>query len=275
MRPRRLVVALLVLLAATAGRASTVTKVVKGKYCPHSVTTTHYVVEFSVPKETGAEYAGLCEKAYKKFTGIFHLDRGETVWEDKCLIFLFANHAEFVRFAATVHGRTAAQSGGYTTIDKKNPVIVLFVHGNNHTKLKQTLVHEMTHVFLGLYKREGRVPTWLHEGFAQYFEFQHKPEQSRLGVSRIVARSLVAKGRTMPLAVFWKRHFPPTDLASYAQAWSLIDFMASTKSLRRKTGKFIILVKQGKSQELALSEAFGVTLAQFEALWKNHVLQTP
>ena len=273
MSPRCHTLVLSAVLAGAVARASAVETVVKGRYCPHSITTAHYTVEFSVEPQVGAEYAGLCEKAYTRLTSIFQLSRGETVWQDRCLILLFANHGEFVRFAAAVHGRNAAQSGGYTTIDKKTPVIVLFLHGNGHTKLKQTLIHEMTHVFLGLYKREGSVRTWLHEGFAQYFEFQHKPEESRLAISKRVAKALVAQGRTVPLQVFWERHFPPTDLASYAQAWSLIDFMASTKALRRKTGKFIILVKQGKPQEQALQETFGVALPQFEALWKQYVLQ--
>ena len=271
----RLAACCLALACLTAGQAAgAASNVVKGKHCPHRVTTPHFVIEFSVPAEMGADYADLCEKAYKRLTSVFRLGPNELVWQGKCFIFLFAGHAEFLRFAVAVHGKTAAQSGGYTLIHKRNPVVVLFLHGSNHTKLKQTLIHEMTHVFLGLYKTEGRINTWLHEGFAQYFEFKHKPERSRLALSRTVAKALVARNRTVPLARFWRAYFPPTDAASYAQAWSLIDFMSSTKALRRKTGSFIIKLKEGKSQEQALQEAFGVTLPQFEALWKKHVLSS-
>jgi hypothetical protein len=165
-------------------------------------------------------------------------------------------------------------SGGYTRINKQRPVIVLFLHDGDHTKLKQTIIHEMTHVFLGLFRTEGKVKTWLQEGFAQYFEFQHKPEQSRLADSKRIAKALVARGRSTPLARLWDSYFPPTDRLSYAQAWSLIDFMASSKSARKKTGRFIVKLKEGKSQDQALKEAFGVTLAQFEAAWKSYVLRT-
>ena len=120
----------------------------------------------------------------------------------------------------------------------------------DHTRLKQTIVHEMTHVFLGLFRTEGRINTWLHEGFAQYFEFQHKPEQSRLALSRRIAKAMVAQHRTVPLARFWRAYFPPTDVASYAQAWSLVEFMASTKALRKKTGRFIIKIKEGKTKKI-------------------------
>ena len=90
---------------------------------------------------------------------------------------------------------------------------------------------------------------------------------------------------------------PPTDLASYSQAWSLIDFIAGSKNLRRKTGKFVLKLKDTgaegikiettddlqkaleaqqkaflKLQTDALKEVFGLTLPQFEALWKRYVL---
>ena len=274
MTPPRRRAALLALLAALPSPAGAQPRVTQGKHCPHRVATAHFVIEFSVPAEMGSDYAELSEKAYSKLHDIFPLRPREKVWADKCYIFLFANRAEFVQFAATVHGKTAAISGGYTTINRQKPIIVLFLYQGNHTKLKQTLIHEMTHVFLGLFRSEGHIKTWLHEGFAQYFEFQHKPEQSRLALSRRLAKSLVAQGRAVPLARFWEAHFPPTDVASYAQAWSLVEFMASSKAARRKTGRFIVRLKEGKSQAQALQDAFGLSLPQLEALWKRHVLRT-
>jgi len=262
----------LALLAASAqGLAGSPAAVAKGKFCPHRATTAHFVIEFSLPEDTGSVYADLCEKAYKRFSGIFDVDRDEVVWQGKCYVFLFRNRAEFVRFAAAVHGRTAAISGGYTTISKKNPVIVLFLNRDDHTKLQQTLVHEMTHVFLELFRTKGRIRTWLHEGFAQYFEFKHKPGRSRLALSRRIVKAMVSANATRPLAGFWTAYFPPTDVAGYAQAWSLVDFMATSK---KRTGKFIIKIKQGRSQEQALKEAFGLSREQLEAKWKRHVLKT-
>lgn len=273
MTSRRMLACLLAAFACGTAAASRTGQATKGNHCPHRIVTAHFAIEFSVPAEMGSEYAGLCEKAYRKLHDIFPLRDGEKVWEDRCHIFLFATHAEFFRFAATLHGRTVAQSGGYTSINRKRPLVVLFLHNNDHTRLKQTLIHEMTHVFLGLFRTEGHINTWLHEGFAQYFEFQHKPERSRRGLWLKVAKAMVAQGRTVPLARFWRAHFPPTDAASYAQAWSLVDFMASTKSLRRRTGRFIIRLKEGKSQERALREAFGASLPEFEATWKQYVLK--
>jgi len=270
----RLLACALAVLAAGSVTASAPQKVTKGTHCPHRIVTAHFVIEFSVPAEMGSEYAGLCEKAYRKLHDLFPLRDGEKVWEEHCYIILFATHGEFLRFAATIHGRTAAHSGGYTSINRKRPLIVLFLHNNDHTLLKQTLIHEMTHVFLGLFRTEGHINTWLHEGFAQYFEFQHKPERSRRGLWLKVVKAMVAQGRTVPLARFWRAQFPPTDAASYAQAWSLVDFMASSKSLRRRTGRFIVRLKEGKSQEQALREAFGASLTEFEAAWKQYVLKS-
>ena len=272
--PLPLGAALLALAALPSASDVAKPTLVQGKYCPHKAVTRHFSIEFSVPEKTGSTYADLCEKAYRKFCRIFPVRSDEAVWEGKCHIFLFQNRTEFVHFAANVHGRTAALSGGYTTIDKQDPVIVLFLHSGDHTKLKQTLVHEMTHVFLDLFRSKGHVKTWLHEGFAQYFEFQHQPAQSRMAISKQIVKAMVRRHAHRPLALFWNSYFAPTDLASYAQAWSLVEFMAGSKARRKKTGKFITKIKQGRSQEQALREAFGVSLAQLQAMWEAYVLES-
>ncbi len=280
LRRRRLV--LCALAALLAGGAPTRRAdassyaVVKGAVAPHRIITKRFLLEVSVPPEMGRKYADLCEKAYKKFCRIFHVEPAETVWKGKCIVYLFANRDQFVRFAALAHrSERGMRSGGYTRVRAAYPEIALFLHRNDHIRLQQTLVHEMTHVFVSLFRKPGSVPTWLHEGCAQFFEFQHYAGRSRLGYSRKLMKHLVAKNKHRPLAQLMKDKFQPTDQVSYAQSWSLLDFLINAaKGSSRRTSQFLLLVKQGQPPESALKAAFGWDMARLEALWKTHVLKT-
>jgi len=245
----------------------------KGDHAPYRLTTPHFRVEFSVSAQIGQKYAALCERAYKNFRKKFHLADGVVVWQGRCRVLLFADRSEFSHFASNVHHSPgAAESGGYTRITKKDPDIVLFLDGTNHTRLQQVLVHEMTHVFLQLYERDVPLPTWLHEGFAQYFEFRVQPGRSRLKSSKARIKRLVRGGRQAPLAKFREADFPATDLDSYAQAWSLVDFMVRKGSAKR-TGDFVLALKHGATQDEALRKTFRCSLDRFEQAWKSYVRQ--
>jgi len=304
MRRPLIVVACCALLAASGFMASAVEtpELAKGEQARYKLSSSHFDVEFSVPPQIGRVYSSLCERAYAKFRSIFQVGENEVVWQDKCRIYLFATHEEFIRYATTVDkSEVGAQSGGYTRPTKRSPEIVLFLGRSDHVKLQQTLVHEMTHVFLQLFHKDTLLPTWLHEGFAQYFEFLHRPGESREKTARQIVKSLVRSNQAIPLRLLFVNSFPPTDLVSYSQAWSLIDFIAGSKELRRKTGRFVLMLKDRgpamttlanvaprdtrpapraeddaflRAQEDALREVFGCSLSQFEAMWKRHVLAT-
>jgi len=266
-------VAMVALAPPAGGATSRKLAIERGQHARYRITTPHFEVEFTIPPQAGRTYGVLCERAYKNFRKKFNVPKDEIVWEGKCRVYLFARRKEFTQFASNVHkSHAAAESGGYTRITKENPDIVLFLANNDHTRLRQTLVHEMTHVFLQLFRREAHIHTWLHEGFAQYFEFRCDPKRSRLRASRARIKRLVRRGKQAPLRKFWQADFPGTDLDSYAQAWSLVDFMVSRGSAK-KTGNFILLIKEGETQEEALHHTFKCSLEQFERAWQRYVLQ--
>ena len=303
MTKRRETIAWALALAIVAAPAFAArVRITRGETCPYRIVTRHFVVEFSVSPRVGVLYARLCEKAYKRFSDIFQVPPTETVWEGACHVYLFEKQEQFARFASGHHGVGAALSGGYAVPRKRDPLIVLYRRGRTDVALQQTLIHEMTHVFLQLFHREVHLNTWLHEGFAQYFEFLHHPSQSRRSASRRLAKRLVRSGKARPLEEFWVAVFPPTDSEGYAQAWSLVDFMTASKELRRKTGKFILALKdraperhgfvqirsaedidraaaEGAKEEFqfqakVFEEVFGIPVKTFEARWKRYVLAT-
>ncbi|MFP4056322.1 MAG: peptidase MA family metallohydrolase [Candidatus Brocadiia bacterium] len=266
--------ACLALAVVLAGHGAAGIRVVKGKHAPYRIVSPHFVVEFSVSPSDGKEYAVLCEKGYKRLASIFHVSPRSDVWRGKCRVYLFKTRDEFVQFAQNVHrSATGMMSGGYTRITSRDPDIVLFLHNNDHVKLQQTVVHEMTHVFLQLFDKSVRIPTWVHEGCAQFFEFMHYPKQSRLAASKRLAKRMVKDSTYYPFRDLFKLHFPPTDAKGYAQSWSMLDFMITSKEGgSKRTSRFILLLKHGRSQEEALRGAFGCSVDTFEEAWKEHVL---
>jgi len=267
--------ALAVLLAPPAGAANgSGCPAARGLYCPNRVVTSHFALEFSVPPDDGADYAALCERAYRRLNGVFGSSTGGPAWSGKCQVYLFGTHAEFVRFAWNVHKSAAGvASGGYTRVTKKAPCIVLFQRQNDPVTLQQTLVHEMTHVFLGLFYKVAPLPAWVQEGCAQYFEFRYVPGRSRLALARRVTKTLVESNRHVPLRQFSVRAFGPTDLPSYCEAWSLLDFLINGRpGSPKRASQFIVLLKDGKSQDEALRVAYGSDFPRLEAAWKDYVL---
>jgi len=265
-------------LLAPQSRAATSSgyAIAKGVYCPNRISTPHFALEFSADPDDGAEYAALCERAYRHLSRVFTSAKGGPVWSGKCQVYLFATHAEFVRFAWNVHKSAAGvASGGYTRISKKDPAIVLFLREDDAVMSHQTLVHEMTHVFLGLFYKAAPLPTWVQEGCAQYFEFRYVPSRSRLALARQTTKKLVETGRYAPLREFSGRAFGPTDLPSYCQAWSLLDFLINGKAgSPARASQFIVLLKDGKPQDEALRVAYGTDFPRLEAAWKEYVLAT-
>ncbi len=244
----------------------------KGTEAPYLVTTRRFHVEFSVAPKTGLSYAVLCERAYRNFCRKFAVTSSEVVWQGRCHVYIFAGREEFATFAQEAHNaRSMAGSGGYCRPRQEDPAIVLFLDDDDHRRLKRVLVHEMTHVFLQLFGRQVKLHTWLHEGWAQYFEFSYDPAGSRLAKSRATTKQLVKRRRHTPLSKFWTQKFGSDDIDSYAQAWSLIDFMVK-KGSAKKAGDFVLALKNGLDQQEALRQVFGCSLDRFEALWKRYVV---
>ncbi len=267
-----------------------------------TLSSAHFDVAFTLPPPQGKAYAALCERAYGRFCDLLNVPDGEAVWQGKCKVFLLGTREEFLRFALALGGPAVAQSGGFARPTKRDPLVVMPMYGQERVRLEQVLIHEMSHVFLQLYRKEVNLPTWLHEGCAQFFEFMHYAEDSRLKQSQRMAKALVATNQARPLRDFWVKPFPPTDRAGYAQAWSLIHCLSQNAKSKGKIGRFVLKVKELAPEQRgfihiqseadlhrvlqqaadkafqiqadAFKQVFGMTVEDFEAAWKKFVLAT-
>jgi len=134
------------------------------------------------------------------------------------------------------------------------------VGGNkiDNDALSAILHHEYTHAVINLIAGQ-RVPAWLNEGIAQHEESWAKPRAAQGGFRVVPFKSLESSFVSMDSA-------KAND--AYAESLSAVEFFIKrygTYSL----SKLIKLIGDGKSVSDSMTDAAGVSLDQFEELWRN------
>ena len=132
------------------------------------------------------------------------------------------------------------------------------------------MVHEMTHLLLdeAMTSPLARVPAWLNEGLAMYFE------SGNAGRGNTVSAA-ANRGGLLPLRAMGTVPGRPQDVRLfYAQAWSLVDHMIDAHGPDRMAA-FLDSLGRGTRVELALQQTYGVGLEDLEAEWKRRVTGEP
>ena len=132
------------------------------------------------------------------------------------------------------------------------------------------MVHEMTHLLLdeALDSPLARVPAWLNEGLAMYFESGSR------GREAIVSQALRSDG-LLPLAYMDNIPGRPRDIrVFYAQSWSVVKHMMDAHGQERMAA-LLNTIKEGKRVEEAVPEAYGMSLEELEEDWKSRLARQP
>jgi hypothetical protein len=126
------------------------------------------------------------------------------------------------------------------------------------------MVHELTHLLVdqALDSPRAKMPAWLNEGLAMYFE---SGSQGREGT---LARAIDGR-RLLPLRSMGSVPGRPQDIGLfYAQAWSIVKFMVDTRGEERM-GALLKSINEGKDIEEAVHQTYGVGLDELERQWKG------
>ena len=132
------------------------------------------------------------------------------------------------------------------------------------------MVHEMTHLLLdeAVDSPRARVPSWLNEGLAQYFESDSHRR------ARTVERA-ARRGQLMPLASMAAVPGRPEDVALfYSQAWSVVSYLMDVHGEERMA-VFIDTVNNVSGIDAAAVEAYGMTLAEIQRDWEATLTGAP
>jgi hypothetical protein len=155
----------------------------------------------------------------------------------------------------------------------------------------RTLYHEGFHGFLDQFlfdeKLVKKVPLWLNEGLAQYFE-EARVEGSRLVLGQenratmAFLRDEKRKGKLVPLPrllaagpedFYVQDDDDPEDAADsprhYRESWCLVHLLGERGRLKKaKLDEFVRAVADGKNPMAALPGLTGVTNAEFQKIWE-------
>jgi tetratricopeptide (TPR) repeat protein len=133
----------------------------------------------------------------------------------------------------------------------------------------RTLWHEFTHV-VTLNKTHNRIPRWLTEGLSVYEESRGR--KSWVREYDVPILTLRHRGLILPLATFdegfTKPRFPNQVMMSYYQGGLTCEFIEQRYGFK----KILELLDQyatGKTTKDAVPAAFGLTLEQFDAQFKD------
>jgi hypothetical protein len=125
------------------------------------------------------------------------------------------------------------------------------------------MIHEMTHLLIdeALSSPWARIPPWLNEGLAMYFESGPR------GRDATVARAARSDG-LIPLRDMERIPGRPNDVRLfYAQSWSLVDHMMAAHGERRMA-ELLAAVAKGDPIRKAVIDVYGTTLEGLEEDWK-------
>jgi hypothetical protein len=218
------------------------------------------------------------ESLYAWLYDVLGIHYGDRIWTGKCEVFLFEKREEFIRFAATVDGCTdALHAGGYLRWRGGLCHIAFFKPSREMRDTSLTvLAHELTHAFLEYRVHKGVKP-WLNEGLAEYLE-SVLPEGGDV-VTEALRSSVkrITQGGALPRLddLRARSHVSGSDHDFYVLSWSVVEYMISSDPSHRKFRRFIKALKEGRNEEEAIKEGFGLSPAELEQAWIRRIGSLP
>jgi len=228
--------------------------------------TDHFIIHTTFPAGDHQLFKDLCENLYLGFDRIFQISKtNDRMWDGKCVMYFFRDREGFVKFSSAVHHYPAGAAGGYFRAQGGQCEVVI-PNLQSFDRFKETLVHEGAHAFLHFYRAPGHVPTWVHEGVAQYFQFDRFPESSTARMLNRTVLEAVKSYRVLPVKELAKSRRPGhgADFEAYAFSYSYVDYLI--RKAPKGFAEFVRGMKSGLEPEEALKKAYDW---DYESLQKN------
>ena len=200
-------------------------------------------------------------------------------------VYLLSTENRYLRFMHRI-GIAAQNSGGMFFVTRDYRGVATWADGRSRATTRSTLQHEGFHQFA--YDQFGRrLPAWMNEGLAQYFEDAVLLERGfELGLAdpdRItLVRTALQNGSALPLASLfklrghdWHNTLTTNETRAgllYAQAWSLVYYLIHGEhgAYQPALEKYLGLLSEGLEHDDAFRRAFGPdAIRQIEPGWKR------
>ncbi len=229
----------------------------------HRVETAHFLIYSAWRRSNDKPLGEVCEKTYAALCRQFDVAGSASVWSGKCPVYVFWEREPFERFCTEVYKKGEPKASGYCGWEGDGFVFIAMGPCRSRRWFYEVLVHEATHGFLSRYLTNRNVPSWVHEGLADYMAAT-LVTGAWAGKRYIIATKQAVRNEKPVAGVFEKVGLNTFD---YGIAQSFVRFLIA----RDRAGfvRFIRLMKEGQSEAAAMKEAFGWTRQQFLREWRR------
>lgn len=153
----------------------------------------------------------------------------------------------------------------------QNSVIVIGIAPNALAWGRGAMTHELAHivVFQMTVNPYNEIPVWLNEGFAMYAEGALSPQYTSPLIKAVKQNSLLSvRSLSSPFSAITE-----TSLLSYAQSYSLVDYLVSQYGSSNMLELFNTF-KQGSDYDSAFSRVYGFDMDGLNAKWRENAKAT-
>jgi hypothetical protein len=112
---------------------------------------------------------------YRATAELLGEDPDGNIFLGKCLIILFDQRVDYIRFQDKLHDTDARGTGGLCHGFGNGHVHLAAFDRNNARQTNHVVVHELVHAFLHRYQGPRPLDDWLNEGLAEYIAHQIEP----------------------------------------------------------------------------------------------------
>ena len=195
--------------------------------------------------------------------------------EEKPNIFLLGNDLEFQQAYKSSGLRTSVWSGGFYAKGGIIPGIYMRAF-NSRSRVRQTLAHESVHFVVAQISSSRRIPSWLNEGMAGYYEIEaglptERPEVALYWMHRSAdrAREAALEERLLPLSELenrrrWNGRSDIEEVRlQYAQSHMVVRYLTETYG-QQSPGDIATEISGGNEIKEAVESVTGVTYNQLE-----------
>ncbi len=195
--------------------------------------------------------------------------------EESPNIFLLGNDLEFQQAYKSSGLSASVWSGGFYAIRGIIPGIYMRAYYSRSSVLKSS-AHEFVHFVVGQMPSSRRIPAWLNEGIAEYYEVEaalltERPEAALSSMYRSADRAEDAalEERLFPLPELesgrlWNGRTDQEEIGlQYAQSHMLVRYLTEAYG-QRSPGNILRALSDGNDIEEAVESAIGVSYDQLE-----------
>lgn len=225
--------------------------------------TQYFLFFTNMPHGQVKTYIDKLDAMYQELGRMFGLVPGTNIWRGKCVVIAFTEKVDFQHAEVQVMRQppgTTAQGLCHQPGDGR--IVVTCYRGSDPAFFACLLVHETTHGFVHLYRSNGRIPSWLNEGLAEWVASTVVPESTAVARRQQLAIPRLQGSGRMEGMFDNPGNIEPWQ---YGVASSLADFLIQTNP--QAYGGLFTLIKEGDTWQNALREQYGVSPQELAAAY--------